>query len=91
MLKVPIAAARAHVTAEFEQHGSVLAGSARSRCVRVMTRCEIDSSAPAEAVAKLARVAEATCYTAQALRSEVATTTTFVLNGSPLVVVPPAP
>jgi hypothetical protein len=84
MMKVPITKARARVVGTFRQDGSVLAQTIQASCVGIETHLEVESPAPAEAVAGVIRNAENGCFTIQAIRNPSPVHTTVSLNGKPL-------
>jgi hypothetical protein len=84
MLKVRIDGARVHVEMRNKQEGSVLQGTVTARCLGVQTRLELDSQGPEERIREVVRLAEAGCFTMQALLHEVAVETAVTLNGTPL-------
>lgn len=84
MMKVEITSARASLTTDFRQEGSIMAGTVRGRCLGVAIRLEITSPEPPEKVAVLLRHAENTCFVIQAVRHPVPVACTALLNGAPL-------
>jgi uncharacterized OsmC-like protein len=84
MLHVSIRKARVHVEMRNKQEGSVLQGTVQARCLGVETRLELDSDEDKEHVRRVARLAEAGCFTLQSLLHEVEVTSSVLLNGAPL-------
>ena len=72
------------VTAHYSREGSILQNTARSRCDGVATEVTLRCDDTPEAVARLIRMAEASCYTLGALRDPVDCSLTVSLNGEPL-------
>lgn len=77
-----------HITVEskFFREGSVLAGTAKSHCDSIVTTLKLDSDEPAERVAQLIRMAEASCFTMAALRNVVPVELAASVNGQPFEV-----
>lgn len=84
MLKIPVQNVRVRVSAKYRRAGSVLAGTATAGCEGVHLELELDSAAPQEQLRELVRVAEASCYTAGALREPVPIELAATVNGEPL-------
>ena len=76
---------RIRVTATYHREGSILEGTARAVCDRVRTELALDSDEPAERLAHLVRMAEASCFTMAALREPVSTELVATVNGTPVV------
>lgn len=76
---------RVKVTARYSRQGSVIQGDAHTACQSVLTELSIHSAAPAERLAHLVRMAEASCYTMAALRNPVACELRTTVNGEPFV------
>ncbi|MBI4299066.1 MAG: OsmC family protein [Chloroflexi bacterium] len=83
-LHLQVDSAKAKVNGTFSRRGSILAGTAKSGMEEVEVVLEIHSPAPREQVAQLIRMAEATCFTIQALRNPVESKLVVFLNGEPL-------
>ena len=86
MMKLAVRDVRVNVTAHYYREGSVLAGTIRSGCESVRTEVHLESDEPAERVAELIRVAEASCFTMGALRNPTPCELTAVVNGEPLAI-----
>lgn len=84
MLKVSVRKARVHVTMRNKTEGSVLQGTVQASCLGFETRLELESDEPAERIEQLVRMAEAGCYTMQALLHPVQFTRSVTLNGRAL-------
>ena len=84
MLKIDVDKARVHVTMRNKTEGSVLQGSVQASCLGFETRLELESDESAERIQELVRMAEAGCYTMQALLAPVPFTSSVTLNGQPL-------
>lgn len=72
------------VTPRFEQTGSIGADTIQSRLLDVETSLHIESSAPADEIAKLVATAERMCFLMDAIREPHEVRTTTSLNGKPL-------
>lgn len=79
-----VKSARARVKTRFWGEGSVRAETILTRCNGVDTELEIDSDEEPEAVAKLARLAEAGCYVMQTIRHPTEVNYSVTLNGKAL-------
>jgi organic hydroperoxide reductase OsmC/OhrA len=79
---------RLTVTAEYEQQGSILAGTARHGLGGIETRLEIESIAPRSAVAALVDQAERMCFVMDAVQRPHSVQRSVHLNGEHL---PPPP
>lgn len=93
---MPVERAVLMVTAEYDMLGSILAGTAEHRVHGIETRLELESPAPAEAVAALVTQAERMCFVldaVDAVRRPHAVTRRVLHNGEPLALtpLPPAP
>lgn len=86
MLKIPVENVRVKVSAKYRRAGSILAGTATAGCDGVHLELRIDSEASPEQLQELVRVAEASCYTAGALREPVPIELEAIVNGEPLPV-----
>lgn len=84
MLRIELTSARAEVRTRFWGEGSVLAETVATHCSGVETRLMLQSDAPPEKVAKLARLAEQGCYVIQSLRRPTEVSYEVELNGEPL-------
>ncbi len=67
-MELDVQSARVRVRTRFWGEGSVLAETVSTRCTGVSIDLKIESTEPAERIAKLARVAEQGCYVIQSLR-----------------------
>jgi organic hydroperoxide reductase OsmC/OhrA len=72
------------VTPRFEQTGSIMADTARSRLIDVETSLHIDSSAAPETIAKLVATAERMCFLMDSIREPHEVRNSTSLNGEPL-------
>jgi hypothetical protein len=68
-------------TARYAREGSVIGGSAGTRCDSITTELALDSDEPPEGVAQLIKMAEATCFTLTALRNPVPVALEATVNG----------
>lgn len=84
MLKIDLKSAKAEVRSRFWGEGSVLSETVTTHCSGIETRLMLESDAPPEKVAKLARIAEQGCYVIQSLRHPTEVDYRVELNGSPL-------
>jgi len=82
-LKVTYSNPRIRVTAQYAREGSILAGTLRSWCESVSTELKLDSEEPAERVAQLIRMAEASCYTLGTVKNSLSTELVATVNGKP--------
>lgn len=74
---------RITVTAKYYREGSVLAGNAQTMCDSITTELSLDSHEPPERVAQLIKMAEATCFTINALRNPAPVALHATVNGQP--------
>ncbi len=81
MLKTHIEKAKVYVTARFKNEDSVLRETVQAEGLGVETRCEINSSAAPENLAKIIRNAEAGCYVIQTIRRPTEVKSSYYLNG----------
>jgi hypothetical protein len=86
MMKIDVQNVRVKVTAQYRRAGSVLAGTANAGCERITTELQLDCEAPAERVAQLVRMSEASCYTIGALREPTPCDLVVTWNGDALQV-----
>ena len=77
---------RVTVESKFFREGSVLAGTAKTQCDSIVTRLEMDSDETQDRVAKLIRMAEASCFTMAALRNVAPVELETSVNGQPFQV-----
>lgn len=80
-LKVSYTNPRLRVTAQYAREGAILPGTIRSWCESIKTELELDSEEPAERVAQLIRMAEASCFTLGTVRSSMPTELVVTVNG----------
>jgi hypothetical protein len=71
------------ITARYSREGSVMAGNAHTMCDSIETELSLDSKEPAERIAHLIKMAEATCFTLAALRNQTPTALESTVNGQP--------
>jgi hypothetical protein len=71
------------ITARYSREGSVMAGNAHTMCDSIKTELSLDSDEPAERIAQLIKMAEATCFTLAALRNQTSTALEATVNGQP--------
>lgn len=71
-------------TVRFYRMGSVLGGSIQSGSMGIDVVVDIASDEPEERIAKLIRVARASCFTHGAIANPVTIETSARLNGEPL-------
>lgn len=81
MMKMDVRNLRVRVKAQFRRAGSILGGTASAGCDGVQTEVELDTDEPAERVAHLLRMAEASCYTIGSLREPTPYELSAVVNG----------
>lgn len=74
---------RIKVTARYSRRGSVIQGDAHTACESIVAELSIHSTATAERLSHLVRMAEASCYTMAALRNPVACELRTTVNGTP--------
>ena len=82
-LKIEPRNVRIRVEARYFREGSVLEETARVECDSIRTELSLDSDEPPERIARLIRMAEATCFTMAALRQPVQAELTASVNGRP--------
>ena len=83
---MPVDYARVKVKAHFWQQGSVLAGTVQTGCDGFEMDLDIKSSASAEEIVRLVRVAENGCFVMHTLLNPVPVKRTVSLNGERLIV-----
>jgi len=71
------------VTPRFEQTGSILADTARSRLIDVETSLHIDSPAASAEIAELVATAERMCFLMDTIREPHEVRNSTLLNGKP--------
>ena len=71
------------ITARYSREGSVIAGDARTSCDSIKTELLLDGDEPAERIAQLIKMAEATCFTLAALRNPAPVALEATVNGQP--------
>jgi len=86
LLKVPVDYARVKVKAHFWQQGSALAGTLLAGCDGFEMDLDIKSSASAEEIVRLVKVAENGCFVMQTLLNPMPVKRAVSLNGQPLTV-----
>jgi hypothetical protein len=74
---------RITITARYSREGSVIAGTACTRCEAIKTELSLDSDEAPERVAQLIKMAEATCFTLTALRNPSPVALAATVNGQP--------
>ena len=84
MMNVDLQSVRARVQTRFWGEGSISAETVSTYCKGVSVELNIESTAPAEAVAKLAKIAEQGCYVIQSLRRPTEVEYSVVRNGEQL-------
>ena len=82
-LKIAPRNVRIKVTAKYFREGSVIQGTAKVTCDGILTELSLDSDEPPERVAHLIRMAEASCFTMAALRSNTPCDLVSTVNGRP--------
>jgi len=82
---------RIKVTAKYFREGSVIAGTAKAICDGITTELSLESDEPAERVAQLIKMAEASCYTMAALRNAVPCDLVSTVNDQPFDIEEAAP
>ncbi len=80
-MKLNIRNLKIKVDAQFHRAGSILAGTASAGADRVQMEAIFDSDEPEDRLRELVRVAEASCYTAGALREPVPVGLSATING----------
>ncbi len=81
MLKMEVRNVNVKVAARYRRAGSIMAGTASAGCDGVDIELTMDSEEPANRLAELVRVSEASCYTAGALREPVPVNLVATVNG----------
>jgi organic hydroperoxide reductase OsmC/OhrA len=81
MLKTHMEKAKVYVTARFKNEGSLLRETVQAEGLGVETRCELNSTAAPEKLAKVVRNAEAGCYVIQTIRRPTEVKSSYYLNG----------
>ena len=82
MMKTKIDKAKVFVTARFKSEGSVLRETVQAVGLGFQTRCDLQSSEPAEKVAAVVRNAENGCYVMQTILRPTPVERQFTLNGT---------
>jgi organic hydroperoxide reductase OsmC/OhrA len=72
------------VTGRYVREGSVLGGDIKSYCHSVRTQVSIEADEAPDRIKQLVRLAEASCFTLGALRSQVPVALEAAANGSRL-------
>jgi hypothetical protein len=81
-MKTKIDKAKVFVTARFKSEGSVLRETVQAVGLGFQTRCDLQSSEPAERVAAVVRNAENGCYVMQTILRPTPVERQFTLNGT---------
>lgn len=81
-MKTKINKAKVSVKARFKSEGSVLRETVKALGLGFETRCELESSEPAEKVAAVVRNAENGCYVMQTILHPTPVERSFTLNGA---------
>ena len=81
MMKIPVTKARCRIEYDFFLRGSVLKGTVESGCEGFRSFLFIDSDAPRDQIAKLARNAMGGCFAEWTLRNPVEIVSTLEVNG----------
>ena len=81
MMRTKIVKAKVFVKARFKSEGSVLRQTIEAVGLGFETRCELESSEPAEKVAAVVRNAENGCYVMQTILKPTSVERQFTLNG----------
>ena len=81
MMRTKIDKAKVFVKARFKSEGSVLRETIEAAGLGFETRCELESSEPAEKVAAVLRNAENGCYVMQTILKPTPVERQFKLNG----------
>jgi len=82
MMKTQITKAKVFVTARFKSEGSVLRETVQAIGLGFETRCQLESTEPAEKVAAVVRNAENGCFVLQSILNPVPVERKFTLNGA---------
>jgi hypothetical protein len=82
MMKTHIDKAKVSVRARFKSEGSVLRETVQAVGLGFETRCELESTEPAEKVAAVVRNAENGCYVLQTILQPTPVERQFTLNGA---------
>lgn len=86
VLKLRLDSVRMRVTTRFHIEGSIMKGTLGSRPLEFDAQVELDSPESPEALARLVRIAEQSCYVVQSLLRPVQVNRSVVVNGRPLEV-----
>lgn len=86
MMKIDVHNLKVKVDAQYHRAGSILAGTASAGADRIRLEAIFDADAPEEKLRELVRMAEASCYTAGALREPVPVGLAATINGEPFQV-----
>ena len=81
MMKIEIRNLRIKVDAQYRRAGSILAGTATAGGESFELEAIFDADAPEDQLRELVRVAEASCYTAGALREPQPVGLAATING----------
>ncbi len=81
-MKTKIDKAKVFVTARFKSEGSVLRETVQAVGLGFQTRCDLQSSEPAERVAAVVRNAENGCYVMQTILRPTPVERQFMPNGT---------
>ncbi|MBI2227683.1 MAG: OsmC family protein [Deltaproteobacteria bacterium] len=81
-MKTHITKAKVFVKARFKSEGSVLRETVQAVGLGFETRCELESTEPAEKVAAVVRNAENGCFVLQSILNPVPVERKFTLNGA---------
>ncbi len=82
MMKTHITKAKVFVKARFKSEGSVLRETVQAVGLGFETRCELESTEPAERIAAVVRNAENGCFILQSILNPVPVERRFTLNGA---------
>jgi uncharacterized OsmC-like protein len=82
-LKIEVRSLFVRVDARFMRTGSVNLGNAHTVCESIRTDVTLDTDEPAERIAKLIDMAEATCFVMAAFRDPVPSKLVVTANGRP--------
>ncbi len=81
MMRIPFRKARCRIEYDFFLRGSVLKGTVESGCTGFRSSLFIDSDAPRDQIARLARNAKGGCFAEWTLRNPVDIESTLEVNG----------
>jgi hypothetical protein len=81
MMKIEVRNLKIKVDAQFHRAGSIMAGTASAGADQIQLEAIFDADAPEERLRELVRVAEASCYTAGALREPTPVGLAATING----------